>query len=311
MKAVVYQKQGKKPLLVYKDIEKPSPKANEVLIRVNAVSLNAADYRSMEMGFIPKNKIFGADVAGTIDQVGANCHTFKVGDHVFGDLSGSGFGGLAEYVVAYEKAIALIPDVISFDEAAAIPMASLTALQALRDLGRIQANQSILIYGAGGGVGTFAVQIAYYFKARITAICGPANVGLMKRLGAEHVIDYQKEDVTKHPLKYDHVLAINGHQKLSTYRAFLKKKGVLVVVGGSLSQIIKTLIFGFFLSLSNKKTILLRCKPNQDDLKLMAKLVSQGHVKPVIERRVTLEEAPAALNHLTNRHAKGKTIVRV
>ncbi len=188
------------------------------------------------------------------------CKTLKLGDEVFGDLSGAGFGGFAEYVAAPENLFALKPDGVSFDQAAAVPMASVTALKALRDKGEIQPGKKVLIVGAGGGVGTFAVQLAKYFGADVTAVCSSNNADLARSIGADQVIDYSKEDFTKSGKKYDLVLAVNGNHGLIDYKRMLTSKGICVVVGGALSQVIKTMVFGSFLSLGGRKIRLLACK---------------------------------------------------
>lgn len=311
MKAILYQKQNKTPYLVYQEVKKPTPKEDEVLIKVKAVSLNATDYRSMMLKMIPKNKIFGADIAGIIEAVGSKCHMFRVGDEVLGDLSNSGFGGLAEYATAKETAIIKKPINMSFEVAASIPMAGTTALQGIRDIGKIKPKQSILIYGSGGGVGTFAVQLATYFEAQITAVCGSSNVDLMNELGAQQVLDYQKDIVKIHKAYYDVILAINGHQSLSTYRKFLRKSGRLVVMGGSLSQILKAMLFGWIYSFSSKKVFLLKSVPNQNDLMFLADRVEQGDIRPILERIIPLEEVPNAFFELAKGHARGKIIVAI
>lgn len=311
MKAVVCKKLGSQWSLVYQDAPKPIIKEDEVLIQVKSTSINAADYRSMYLRMIPKTKIFGADVAGVIVEVGSKCKAFNIGDEVFGDLSNSGFGGLAAYAVAKEKAISIKPDDISFDVAAAIPMAGITALQGLRDAGKIQANQQVLVYGSGGGVGTFAVQLASFYEGHITTVCGPSNVDLMKKLGVEHVIDYQKDDINKRLKKYDLILAVNGSQKLRTYKKMLNKKGRLVIMGGALSQVLKALIFGPILSIGKKKIVLLKSSANQKDLSFLAELVQKEIITPVIDKKVTLEEVPLAFLELSKGHAKGKVVVQI
>ena len=247
MKAVVYQK-SHPDKLVYCDIDKPVPDDNEVLIKVQAVSLNAADYRSMKMGLIPKKKIFGADIAGRIESVGKDITLFKPGDQVMGDLAGYGFGGLAEYVTAPERSVVFKPEQISYEEAATLPMAALTALQALRDKASIQKGQKALIVGSAGGVGTFAIQLAKYFEAEVTGVCSSKNVPQTISLGADYVIDYTKEDFTKSDKRYDIILGINGNYPLSAYRRSLTPNGTYVMIGGSLSQVFKSILFGLLLS---------------------------------------------------------------
>lgn len=311
MKAVVFEKSNSPEVLVYREVEKPVPNDVEVLIKVHAVSINAADYRSMKMGIVPKRKIFGADIAGRVEATGKNCQKFKVGDEVFGDLSGCGFGGFAEYVTAPESALALKPASVSFEVAAAVPMAAVTALQGLRDQGNIQPGQKVLIFGAGGGVGTFAVQLAKYFGAEVTAVCSAKNVDLTRSLGADHVIDYAEEDVFRRGEHYDLILAVNGNRPLSVYKRGLAPMGIYVMVGGTLSQVIPSLLFGAILSIGGKKMRFLAAKPNPADLEFIIKLVEEGKVKPVIDRRFPLHETAEAMRYSTQGHVRGKVLIQV
>ena len=253
MKAVVYNRKGLPDKLMYCDVEKPVPNDNEVLIKVLAVSANAADYRSIKMGIIPKRKIFGADIAGIVKSVGKSIRQFKPGDEVIGELSDCGFGGFAEYALAPEKALVTKPAKILFEEAAALPLAAITAFQALRDKGNIQKGQKVLIVGSSGGVGTFAVQLAKYFGAVVTGVCSSKNVEQTSSLGADYIVDYTKEDFTKSNKRYDLILAINGNRPLSAYRRILNQNGIYVMVGGALLQIFKSLLFGWMMSFGSKK----------------------------------------------------------
>lgn len=311
MKAVVYSKKGLPDKLIYSNVEKPATNDNEVLIKIHAVSANAADYRSMKMGLIPKKKIFGADISGKIESVGKNIQQFKIGQEVIGDLSDCGFGGFAEYAVAPEKVLVTKPAGISFVEAAALPMAALTALQALRKKGNIQKGQSVLVAGSGGGVGTFAIQLAKYFGANVTAVCSTKNVEQSRSLGADEVIDYTKEDFTKTDKRYDLILAVNGNRSLSEYKNLLNTNGVYVMIGGSLSQIIKSLLFGRFMSFGTKKMHSLAAKSNQKDLEFIVKLAEEGHIKPVIDKCYTLDKTADAIRYLSQGHAKGKVVITV
>jgi len=311
MKAVVFIKKGLPDKLIYSDVEKPLPNDNEVLIKIVAVSVNAADYRSMRMGMIPKRRIFGADISGRVESVGKNILQFKPGDEVMGDLAAYGFGGFAEYVGAPEKALIPKPAKLSFEEAAALPMAGLTALQALRDKGNIQKGQTVLIAGGGGGVGTFAVQLARYFGATVTAVCSSKNVEQTRSLGADYVIDYTKEDFTKNDRRYDLVLAINGNRRLSDYKRILHPNGKYVMVGGALSQIFKSIFFGWLMSMGSKKMVTLLAKSNQEDLEFIAKLVVDGKIKPVIDIRYSLDKAAEAMRYLGEGHARGKVVINV
>ena len=311
MKAVVYNKKSYPDKLVYCDIDKPVPNDNEVLIKVHAVSLNAADYRSMKMGLIPKRKIFGADIAGRIESVGKNISLFKPGDEVMGDLASYGFGGLAEYVTAPERALIIKPDQISFEEAATLPMAAMTALQALRDKANIQKGQKVLIVGSAGGVGTFAIQLAKYFEAEVTGVCSSKNVQQTLSLGADYVIDYTKENFTKREKRYNIILGINGNYPLLAYKKILTSNGTYVMVGGSLSQIFKSLLFGWILSLGSKKMKSLAAKANITDLELLAKLLEKGIIKPVIDRRYSLDKTADAMNYLKQGHSTGKVVINI
>ena len=311
MKAVLYDKKSSSETLVIREVEKPSMNDNEVFVKIYAVSINAADVRSMRMGIIPKRKIFGADIAGRVEAVGKKVEKFKIGDEVFGDLSGCGFGGFAEYVAAPESALALKPASVSFEDAAALPMAAVTALQALRDKGDIQPGQKVLICGAGGGVGTFAVQLAKYFGTEVTAVCSANNAELASSLGANYVIDYSKEDFAENGKHYDLVLAVNGNRPLSVYKRKLTPKGIYVLVGGALSQVIKTILFGAFMSLGGKKMQFLAAAPSSKDLEFIMKLVEKGSVRPVIDKRYPFHQTAEAMRYLSQGHARGKVIISV
>ena len=311
MKAIIYIKKGLPDKLIYSDVEKPRPNDNEVLIKILAVSANAADYRSMRMGFIPKRRIFGADIAGKVESVGKKIQQFKPGDEVIGDLSDYGFGGFAEYAVAPEKALIQKPAKILFEEAAALPLAAITALQALRDKGNIQKGQNILIVGSGGGVGTFAVQLAKYFGSMVTAVCSTTNVEQTNTLGADYVIDYTKEDFTKSNRCYDLIIAVNGNRSLFAYKRTLNPNGIYVMVGGSLRQILKSILFGWMMSFGSRKMRFLSAKSNQKDLEFIVKLVENGKIKPVIDRRYSLDKAADAMQYLGEGHARGKVVINV
>jgi NADPH:quinone reductase-like Zn-dependent oxidoreductase len=310
MKAILYNKKVPDKL-IYSDVEKPVPNDDEVLIKISAVSINAADYRSMKLGMIPKKKIFGADIAGEVEAVGKNILQFKPGDEVFGDILSYGFGGLAEYAVAPERLMALKPEKLSFVDAASIPIAGMTAMQALRDKGNIQEGKKVLIVGSAGGVGTFAVQLAKYFGAEVTAVCSTQNVEQTISLGADFVIDYKKEDFTKSKKRYDIILAVNGGTSLTAYKRLLNTNGIYIMIGGSYLQIFKSLVFGRLMSLGSKKMFFLVAKPNQKDLEFLAELMVDGKIKAVIEKCCPLEKAPEAMNYLALGHAKGKIVITI
>ncbi len=311
MKAVVYKKKSYPDKLVLCDIEKPVPNDSEVLIKVFAVSLNAADYRSMKMRIIPKRKIFGADIAGQIESVGKNISSFRTGDEVMGDLASYGFGGLAEYVTAPERAVIFKPKQISFEEAAAIPMAAVTALQALRDKANIQKGQRVLIVGCAGGVGTFAIQLAKYFKAEVSGVCSSKNVQQTLSLGADYVFDYTREDFTESNKRYNIILGINGNYPLLAYKKNLTSNGIYVMVGGSISQIFKSLLFGWLLSFGSKKMKSLAAKANKTDLEFLAKLLEKGIIKPVIDQCYPLDKTADAMNYLKQGHSAGKVVINI
>ncbi len=311
MKAIVYNKKSYPDKLVFSEIDKPVPNDNEVLIKVFAVSLNAADYRSMKMGIIPKGKIFGADIAGRVKSVGKNISLFKIGDEVMGDLASYGFGGLAEYVTAPEKALIIKPEQISFEDGATFPMAAMTALQALRDKANIQKGHTVLIVGSSGGVGTFAIQLAKYFGSEVTGVCSTKNIELASSLGADHVIDYTKEDFTKEDKRYNIILGVNGNYPLTAYKKILTPNGTYVMVGGHLSQIFKSLLFGRILSFGSKKMNRVSTKANRADLEFLSKLLVNGTIKSVIERRYPLEKAVEALNYVKQGHSSGKVVINI
>ncbi len=310
MKAVIYDKSAPGEFLSLREVEKPAPGQGQVLVRVINTALNAADYRSMALGAIPKSKIFGADVAGVVEAVGEGVRRLKVGDAVFGDLGGAGFGGLAEYAAAPEDLLALKPAGVTFEQAAAVPMAALTALQALRK-GGIFPGMRVLIYGAGGGVGTFAVQLAKYFAAEVTALCGPGNVELARSLGADAVIDYTKEDVFRSGRRFDRVLAVNGGRPLTDYRRLLAPNGVFVMVGGSLTQVFSAMVFGPLLSLGSRKMLALAARSSRADLEFLIRLVEAGQVRPVVDRMYPLAQAAEAFAYLRQGHARGKVVIAV
>ncbi len=311
MKAVLYDKSNTPDAFVMRDVEKPSPKDNEVLVKICAVSINAADYRSMRMGIIPKGKIFGADIAGQVEAVGKDARAFKVGDEVFGDISSCGFGGFAEYAAVPESLLARKPAGVTYPQAAAVPMASLTALQALRDQGGVKPANSVLVYGAGGGVGTFAVQLAKHFGAVVTAVCGPKSVEMVRSLGADRVVDYVEEDILASGQQFDLILGVNGSHSLSEYRRALTAHGTFVLVGGALSQVIKTIIFRRLLSLGGRKMRFLAAKADAQDLDFVIRLVEDGTIKVVIDRQYSLEQTGEAMRYCGQGHTHGKVVITV
>lgn len=310
MKAVVYNKSAKPYRLVYCDVEKPAPKDDEVLVRIHAVSVNAADYRSMKMGLIPARKIFGADISGVVESTGKNVTLFRPGDEVVGELSGCGFGGFADFAIATANAIVPKPAGLSFEEAAALPMASMTALQALRNKGNIQEGQEVLILGSSGGVGTMAIQLAKHSGAVVTAVCSTRNVEQARSLGADRIIDYKQEDFAAGNRKYDLIVAVNGNYSLLKCRKALKPDGRYVMVGGALTQVFKAIVLGKPLSAGRRKIIFLAAKTNTDDLKYLLKMASEGIIRPVIEKYYTAEETGEAMQYAAGGHARGKVVIR-
>ena len=237
---------------------------------------------------------------------------FQTADEVFGDLSGDGFGGFAEYVCASEGALALKPADTSFEEAAAVPSAAATALQGLRDKGQIQQGQKVLINGASGGVGTFAVQIAKSFGAEVTGVCSTSKLEMVRSIGADHVIDYTQEDFTKNGQRYDLILATNGYHPISDYKRALSPKGTYVMSGGSGAQMFQAMLLGPVISMTgNKKTGNLLKKPNKKDLVVLKELLEAGKITPVIDRTYPLSEVPEAIRYLEEGHARGKVVITV
>ncbi len=309
MKAVLYKK-GKIPIFVYADTEKPVPKDDEVLVKIAAVSINAVDCRMLKLGMIAKSTIFGSAVAGTIVETGKGVRKFAVGDTVCADISECGFGGFAEYAAVPAKLLAVKPTSMLFDMAAAIPLAAVTALQALRR-GGVRSGQKVLIVGAGGGVGTFAVQLAKHFGSEVTAVCGEKNVPVARSLGAAHVIDYTTTDFTNSKERYDLILAVNGKYPLSAYMRLLGANGGCVVVGGPLSQVFKTLLLGPFISFGSRKMRVLSATPNADDLAYVLKLTEEGAITPFIDRRYPLLDAAGAIKYALEGHVLGKVVIEV
>ncbi len=317
MKAIVYTKYGSPDVLQLKDVEKPTPKDDEVLIKVHAASVNAYDWhfltadifliRFMGGGLLkPKYTRLGADIAGRVEAVGKNVKQFQPGDEVFGMVR----GGFAEYATAREDAVALKPSNLSFEEAAAVPMAAITALQGLRDEGKVQPGQKVLINGASGGVGTFAVQIAKMYGAEVTAVCSTRNVDQALSLGAAHVIDYTKEDFTRSGLQYDVIFAANGYHPLSAYKRALTHKGIYLVAGGTKAQLFQGMLMGSWMSeKGGRKMGGVAAKRSQKDLVILKELVEAGKVDPVIDRRYPLSEAAEALRYLGEGHARGKVVI--
>jgi NADPH:quinone reductase-like Zn-dependent oxidoreductase len=321
MKAIVCTKYGPPDVLELKEVDKPVPRDNEVLVKVHAASLTYSNLFHVSgkpfplrliFGLLkPKPRIPGTDIAGRVVAVGGKAKKFQMGDEVFGDLSRCGRGGFAEYVSVPEGELGLKPANCSFTEAAAVPEAALVALQALRDKGRIRQGQKVLIYGASGGIGTFAVQIAKHFGAEVTGVCGAGNLELVRSLGADHVIDYAKEDFSQNGQRYDLILATKGYRSIFAYKRALSPKGIYVMTGGSWAQMFQALLIGPWLSMSGSRKLGgMTVKPNRD-LVFMKELIEAGKVKPVIDRCYPLAETADAFRYYGEGHTKGKVVITI
>ena len=319
MKAIVCTRYGPPDVLHFQEIAKPTPADNEVLIKLYAASVNPADMhltrgklfflRLISGGLrAPKRKVPGLDIAGRVEAVGRNVTQFKPGDDVFGACRGA----FAEYVCALEDKLAPKPANSSFEHAAAMPVAALTALQGLRDKGRIHQGSKVLIDGASGGVGTFAIQIAKSFGAEVTAVCSTGKIDTARSLGADHVIDYTQEDFTQSGQRYDLIVGVNAHHSIFDYRRALTNGGIYVAVGGGLPQIFQVMLLAPFLSrIGNKKTCFFIANINQKDLIFLKELMEAGKFVPVIDRRYPLREAAEAIGYLEKGHAQGKIVLTV
>ncbi len=321
MKAIIHTQYGSPDVLQFKDVEKPTPKENEVLIKVHAASANPLDWHLMraepflarlDAGLLkPKDPRRGADVAGRVEAVGKNVTQFQVGDDVFGDVSA---GSFAEYVCGAEHHLALKPANSSFEAAAAVPVAAFTALQGLRDTGKIQAGQKVLVNGAAGGVGTFAVQIAKSYGAEVTGVCSTRNLEMVRSIGADHVIDYTQEDFTKNGQAYDLIFDAVGNRSVSDYKRALSPNGICSIAGfTTLSRLFEHILVGAWASRGGNKKIGLMgtAKPNQKDLLFLKELLETGKIVPVIDRRYPLSETAEAIRYLEKGHAQGKVIITV
>jgi len=318
MKAIVHTKYGPPDVLQLKEVEKPGPKGNQILVKVQAASINAADYRMMRAnpfplrlmlgGLLrPKDTRFGSDLAGRVEAVGENVKQFRPGDEVFGCAKGA----FAEYALAREDYLALKPVNISFEKAAAVPVAALTALQGIRCAGGIRPGQKVLIQGASGGVGTFAVQLAKSFGAEVTAVCSTRNLDMARSIGADHVIDYTKEDFTWSQKRYDLIFAVNGYHSLSAYKRALNPQGIYVCAGGTLPQIFQAMLLGSSMSRKGGKKIgsMGIARVNQKDLVYLGELLQTGKIVPLIDRCYPLSEVPEAVRYVEEKHAQGKVVI--
>jgi len=317
MKAIIYQKYGTPDDLELKEIDKPIPKDDEVLIKVHAVSINDWDWGLLHGDFVnrilnglrkPKRKILGSDIAGRIEAIGKNVKQFKPGDAVYGDLSGQ-WGGFAEYVCTKEKFLALKPAAMSFEQAAAIPQAAMLAVQGLIDKGKIKQGQKLLINGAGGGVGTFGIQIAKLYGVEVTGVDSTGKLDMMRSMGFDHVIDYTKEDFTKNGKCYDLILDVKTNRSMFDYARALCRHGVYVTVGGSIGRLFQALFLAPWIKMIHKKHIrLVALKPNKD-LAYMNELFEAGKIKPVIDGPYKLDELPEAFRLFGRGEHKGKIVI--
>ena len=322
MNAIVYRCYGSPDVLELEEIEKPTPADNEVLVKVHAASVNPLDWHYMRgspyimrlgtgLG-APEDANLGVDFAGTVESVGESVKQFKPGDEVFGGASGA----FAEYVtVGADRALVPKPVNMTFEQAASVPIAAITALQALRDKGKIKPGQKVLINGASGGVGTFAVQIAKSFGAEVTGVCSTRNLEMVRSIGADHVIDYTQDDYTKSGQRYDLIVDMVGNHSLLANRRALEPNGIFVIIGGPkgnwLSPLmgpIKAMMLSPFVG---QEFVMLMAKMRKDDLATLGDLMQEGKVTPVIDRRFRLNEVPAAVRYSEEGHARGKIVINL
>src|SRR5712692_3404473 len=320
MKAIVYTRYGPPEVLQLKEVDRPTPRDDEVLIKVRAVSVNRSDWEGLtgtplyaRLGGLlkPRHHILGSDIAGRVETVGRNIRRFQPGDEVFGDIFGR-MGGFAEYVCAREGVLALKPASMTFEQVAAIPQAGVIALQGIRDKGQVQPGQRVLINGAGGATGMFAVQLAKLYGAEVTGVDNTGKLDFMRSLGADHVIDYTREDFTKNGRQYDMVLDVVAHRSVFAYKRALRPNGSYFMVGGSVATIFQILLLGPWMRrIAGKKIRLLAVQPNPKELVFITELYEAGKVVPVIDRRYPLSEVAEALRYLGEGRAKGKVVITV
>ena len=322
MKAIVYEKYGSADVLELKNVDKPVVKNDEVLVRVHAASANPLDWHFMrgqpyimrpQSGLrVPKRSVLGNDMAGEVEAVGKNVTRVRPGDEVMADVGWT--GSFAEYACISEDVLGLKPANLTFEQAAAVPVAGVTALQGLRDQGRIRSGQKVLIIGASGGVGTFAVQIAKSFGAEVTGVCSTRNVEMVRSIGADHVIDYTQKDFAQSGQRYDLIFQLAGTRSPSDCRRSLTSKGTLVLSSGEsggrwigpVDRIIKALVLSPFM---RQKLVALVAKRSKEDLQVLKELIEAGKVTPVIDRTYPLSEVPEAIRYLEEGHARGKVVI--
>ena len=317
MQAIVFTEYGSPDVLRVMDVEKPTPGDNEILVRVHAASVNPADWHTLRAkpflarlanGLLqPKNPRLGADLAGSVESVGKNISEFRVGDAVFGELALSGMGSFAEYVCCKEVELALKPVGLSFEQAASVPLAAFTALQGLRDKGKIQAGQRVLINGASGGVGTFAVQLAKFFGTEVSAVCSTRNMELVRSIRADHVIDYTKDDFLHQNQRYDLIFDTVGNLSISGCKRVLSPNGICSVAGfTTMSHLFAIMFFG-----GKQVGMMETAQANKKDLLFLKELLETGKINPVIDRQYSLAETAEAIRYLEMGHARGKVVIRL
>jgi len=320
MKAIVYHKYGSPDVLKLDEVEKPAPTDTEVLVKVHAVSVNLSDWEGLtgspfyaRFGGLlrPGEPILGSDIAGRVEAVGRNVKRFQPGDEVYG-LMWAYKGGFAEYACPREKDLALKPAAMTFEAAATIPQAGVIALQGIRDKGQVQPGQKVLIVGAGGGAGSFAVQLAKLHGAEVTGVDNSGKLGFMRSLGADHVIDYTREDFSRNGVQYDLILDVVAHRPVSAYNRALGPNGKCYIVGGSFSTFFQILLLGSWIGRgAGKKMSILAVGASAKDMVSMTELCEAGKIVPVIDRQYRLSEVPEALRYLGAGQAKGKVVITV
>jgi NADPH:quinone reductase-like Zn-dependent oxidoreductase len=320
MKAVIYEKYGSPDVLHLKEVAKPAPTDNELLVKILAVSINGSDREGLigkplyaRFGGLlkPGNQILGSDIAGRVEAVGTNVKQFKPGDEVFGEIPGY-HGGFAEYISIPERTLARKPASLTFEQAAAIPQAGVIALQGIREKGNVRPGHKILINGAGGGAGTFAVQLAKLYGAEVTGVDNTDKLDFLRSLGADHVIDYTREDFTKNGKQYDLILDVIAHRSVFAYRQALKPDGIYFFVGGSIATLIQVLLLGPWIKRNSGRNIRLLAVPqNSKDLIAITELCETGKVVPIIDRKYSFNEIPEALRYVAEGRARGKVVITV
>lgn len=323
MKAIVQFEYGSADVLSLAEVDMPIAQSDEVLVKVHAAAVHAGDWHLMRGepflirlifgGLLkPKIRTLGTDMAGRVEAVGAKVTQFQPGDEVFGELSEFGFGTFAEYVSVPEKALALKPENLSFEQAAAVPISGLSALQALRDVGQVQPGQRVLINGAAGGVGSFAVQLAKAFGAEVTGVCSTRKVEMVRSLGANRIVDYTQEDIVQTTERYDLILDAAAYRSVFDFLPLLTPEGTYVMIGGSTARLLQVMLFGSLISkIRQRKVKCLMQKPSQADLIFLRELITESKLSPFIDRCYSLSEVPTAIHYLEQRQAKGKIAITV